>query len=100
MILKANFKHLCVVLLLGVTSGCAITDTKSMAGAESVCVANQETEARELPAEAYKNADDLLTVDCLLPGQLIQLGMYQQWMSPPRPARITAWECKSLFMIF
>lgn len=94
MILKANFKHLCVVLLLGVTSGCATTDTKSMAGAESVCMANQETEARELPAEAYKNADDLLTVDCLLPGQLIQLGMYQQWMSPPRPARITAWECK------
>jgi len=65
-----------------------------MAGAESVCVANQETEARELPPEAYNNADDLLTVDCLLPGQLIQLGMYQQWMSPPRPARITAWECK------
>jgi len=65
-----------------------------MAGAESACVANQEAEARQLPPEAYKNADDLLTVDCLLPGQLIQLGMYQQWMSPPRPAKITAWECK------
>lgn len=96
MILKSNFKYLCAVLLLGVMSGCATTDTKNMTGVESVCVANQEqkTEARELPPEAYKNVDDLLTVDCLLPGQLIQLGMYQQWMSPPRPARITAWECK------
>lgn len=93
MTLKSNFKYLCLISLLGVVSGCA-TNEKKVMSAESACMANQKIESSELPPEAFRNADDLLTVDCLLPGQLIQIGMYQQWMSPPRPARITAWKCK------
>jgi hypothetical protein len=38
--------------------------------------------------------DDLIAVDCLLPGQMIQQGQNTQWLSSGRPARIPAWECK------
>ena len=90
--LKFNYKYpnvacrirnyLGLILLLGVMGGCEITQKLP-----------RET-TQKLPPEAFENADNLLTVDCLLPGQLIQLGMHQQYMSPPRPAILTAWECK------
>lgn len=102
MTLKSNFKFpyfvyqswfiLWSILLIGMLSGCA-TDGKR-AGAESSCLDNQQAGTQELPPEAFKNADDLLTVDCLLPGQLIQIGMHNTWMTPPRPAIISAWQCK------
>lgn len=75
---KSNFKFSCLILLLGTVGGCASPAIKEPF----------------LPIEAYKSADDFLTVDCLLPGQPIQLGMHHVWMSPPRPAIISALECK------
>ncbi len=81
MTFKSNFKNLCLVLLLGTVGGCA-TD------------ADRKTETREPPLEAFKNADDFLTVDCQLPGEIIQIGMYKQWVTPPRPAVISALQCK------
>jgi hypothetical protein len=93
MTLKSNFKYLCFISLLVIVSGCA-TDGKRMANAGSDCLVSQKTESSELPPEAFRNADDLLTVDCLLPGQRIQIGMYEEWVTPPRPAIISAGECK------
>lgn len=85
--------NLRLILLLGMIGGCA-TVGKDMIGAGTACSANQNTEAEELPPEAFKNADDLLTVDCLLPGRIINLGMFTNFVEPPRPAMITAWQCK------
>ena len=100
---KSNFKHPCfidrisknlgLILLLGTIGGCA-TGGKDMMRAGVSCVAEPSPENKELPLEAFKNADDLLTVDCLLPGQLVQIGMHHQWMTPPRPTVTTAWACK------
>lgn len=75
---KLNFKYLRLVLLLGAVVGCVSPSIK-----ESF-----------LPIEAYKSADDFVMVDCLLPGQTIVLGMHHHWVTPPRPAVISALECK------
>ena len=40
------------------------------------------------------SADDLLVVHCLLPGQLRQLGARTTYMSPRRPVRTTAVDCR------
>ena len=84
-----------LVLLLclsGTAGGCA-SSGKNMSEPESACAVVQETDSKKPPG-VLDNADDYLTVDCLLPGQPIQIGMNQQWMTPPRPAIISAWECK------
>jgi Caspase domain/Sel1 repeat len=85
----------CVLLLgiIGVISGCA-SGGGNMTVAESACPGVPGASRKQPPQEVLNNVDDLLTVDCLLPGQLIQMGMYTTWMSPPRPAIISAWECK------
>lgn len=82
-----------LLALTGTAGGCA-SGGKNMTEAESACSVVRETDRKEPPQGAVNNVDDLLTVDCLLPGQLIQIGQYQQWMSPSRPAIISAWECK------
>jgi hypothetical protein len=79
--------------LIGMAGGCA-SGGKNMAEADSACSVVRETVRKEPPQGVINNADDLLTVDCLLPGQMIQIGMNQQWLTPPRPAIISAWECK------
>jgi hypothetical protein len=79
--------------LIGTAGGCA-SGGKNMTAAESACSIVRETGRKEPPQGVINNVDDLLTVDCLLPGQLIQIGMNQQWMTPGRPAIISAWECK------
>jgi hypothetical protein len=48
--------------------------------------------ARELPRAAQ--ADQLLVVDCLLPGQVRNLGQRTVYVSARRPARITARDCQ------
>ncbi len=41
-----------------------------------------------------ERADDLLVVDCLLPGRVRQLGSQLTYMEPPRPAKVSAVECE------
>ena len=38
--------------------------------------------------------DDLMIVDCLLPGQVRKLGQHMTYLSPRRPIRTTALECQ------
>lgn len=40
------------------------------------------------------NADDLLVIDCLLPGRVRQLGSQLTYLEPPRPTKTTAAECE------
>lgn len=46
-----------------------------------------------LPASSA-SADDLLIVDCLLPGQVRRLGAFATGVSPRRPAKLGARECE------
>lgn len=41
-----------------------------------------------------QSGDELLVVDCLLPGQIRQLGQRTTYVSPRRPARTTARDCQ------
>lgn len=45
-------------------------------------------------AQAVRNAEDLLVVDCLLPGQIRSLGSQAHFMSARRPIRTTQADCQ------
>ncbi|MBM2832918.1 MAG: hypothetical protein HW406_79 [Candidatus Brocadiaceae bacterium] len=57
--------------------------------------ANQPVSAKETAKKSGKpvDADDLLIVDCLLPGKLKKLGN-MSYLSPRRPVRTTALDCR------
>ncbi len=46
------------------------------------------------PLAAIKNAEDLLIVDCLLPGQIRKLGRQATYLSARRPVRTTQADCE------
>jgi hypothetical protein len=46
------------------------------------------------PEPSVRNAEDLLVVDCLLPGQIRQLGRQASFMSARRPIRTTQADCQ------
>jgi hypothetical protein len=48
----------------------------------------------EAPQAAVRNAEDLLIVDCLLPGQIRSLGRQATFMSARRPIRTTQSDCE------
>lgn len=68
---------------LAVTAGCA-TDQKPDAPA-----ANQA-----ISEEPGRDANRLLIVDCLLPGQLRSLGRSISFLTPRRPVKVSASECE------
>ncbi|HVL00445.1 MAG TPA: hypothetical protein VM553_11570, partial [Dongiaceae bacterium] len=45
-------------------------------------------------APASKNADDLMIIDCLLPGQVKKLGANATYLSARRPIKTTATDCE------
>ena len=60
-------------------------------GAAAILVSACATPA-SVPPESARNSDDLLIVDCLLPGQVRQLGN-STYLTPRRPVRTTTSEC-------
>jgi len=48
----------------------------------------------EAPRAAVRNAEDMLIVDCLLPGQIRSLGRQATFMSARRPIRTTQADCE------
>jgi hypothetical protein len=48
----------------------------------------------EAPHAAVRNAEDLMIVDCLLPGQIRSLGMQATYLSARRPVRTTQADCQ------
>ena len=59
----------------------------SLAAGASAPVAAQD-------GPSVRNAEDLLVVDCLLPGQIRQLGRQASFMSARRPIRTTQADCE------
>ncbi|PCJ46971.1 MAG: hypothetical protein COA99_01830 [Moraxellaceae bacterium] len=47
-----------------------------------------------IPKEASRNADDLLIIDCLLPGQVRKLGSYSTYLTARRPIKTSASDCE------
>jgi len=48
----------------------------------------------DIPKEASRNADDLLIIDCLLPGQVRKLGSYSTYLTARRPIKTSASDCE------
>jgi len=59
-----------------------------------VFVAGITTAPQRAVASAERNPEDLLIVDCMLPGQVRKLGANSSFMSARRPARTTQAECE------
>src|SRR5262245_30541300 len=57
-------------------------------------VAPDSALAKETTAKPPASADELLVVDCLLPGQIRQLGQRTTYASARRPAKIPARDCQ------
>ena len=68
----------CIGFLTVILSACATTPTQIPSGADN---------------EA-KNADDLLIIDCLLPGQVKKLGTQTTFLTARRPIKTTASDCE------
>ena len=59
-----------------------------------VFVAGIATSPQRATASVERNPEDLLIVDCLLPGQVRRLGANSSFMSARRPARTTQADCE------
>ncbi|OUS30334.1 hypothetical protein A9Q99_06815 [Gammaproteobacteria bacterium 45_16_T64] len=55
------------------------------------CAINGST---DIPKEASRNADDLLIIDCLLPGQVRKLGSFSTYITARRPIKTSASDCE------
>lgn len=55
---------------------------------------NQVDEATKGQMETAKSADDLMIVDCLLPGQVRKLGAQASYLTARRPIKTTAVDCE------
>jgi uncharacterized caspase-like protein len=60
----------------------------------AVCAATACATPGVVPPEAAGDADDLLIVDCLLPGQVRKLGQSLTYMTPKRPVKTSAVDCE------
>lgn len=65
-----------------------------LATALIVVVAGGAAPAMAQPEPSVRNAEDLLVVDCLLPGQIRQLGRQATFMGARRPIRTTQADCQ------
>jgi hypothetical protein len=74
-------------------ASCPVFSRLSVALATAVLVLGAGLPA-ESPRAAVRNAEDLLIVDCLLPGQIRSLGRQATFMSARRPIRTTQSDCE------
>ena len=53
-----------------------------------------QTQMVRQPNDSAREADDLLVIDCLLPGQIRKLGSNLTYLTPQRPVKTTASDCE------
>lgn len=53
-----------------------------------------QTSSMDARAARARSADDLLVVDCLLPGQIRKLGRITNYLTPRRPIKTTVQDCE------
>ncbi|MEZ5506596.1 MAG: caspase family protein [Gammaproteobacteria bacterium] len=58
----------------------------------SACATQPDGDASR-PAADSQNPDDLMIIDCLLPGQVKQLGTFTTYLTARRPIKTTATDC-------
>lgn len=59
----------------------------------SACATQPDGDATH-PAADSKNPDDLMIIDCLLPGQVKKLGSFTTYLTARRPIKTTATDCE------
>ena len=62
-------------------------------GCSTQSLTSKENQTRLAATDKNSNADELLVVDCLLPGQIRKLGTSHTFISPRQPIRTTAIDC-------
>src|SRR5690606_42148487 len=67
--------------------------TGFLAGFLSACATQPDGYASR-PAADSKNPDDLMIIDCLLPGQVKKLGSFTTYLAARRPMKTTATDCE------
>ncbi len=82
---KGVFLTVVVSALCFVLGGCQTTSPQGSPDAEM---------QKALAGVKAKTADDLLVVDCLLPGQIRKLGKKMVYLTPRRAIKTTALECE------
>ena len=78
---------------MNLSQACPLTSRLSVFAATAVLVVGAGLPA-EAPRAAVRNAEDLLIVDCLLPGQIRSLGRVATYMSARRPISTTQADCQ------
>ena len=78
---------------MSTSKACPLPSRLSVFAATAVLVIGAGLPA-EAPRAAVRNAEDLLIVDCLLPGQIRSLGRVATFMSARRPIRTTQADCQ------
>lgn len=82
-----------LMVFAGCAGGLSGGTPASGAGAIAGCPSSAGMAVAPLSADQPRKAEDLIVVDCMLPGQMVRLGMNTTWVTPPRPTRTTAWHC-------
>jgi len=62
-------------------------------GCSTQTLTNKENQPQHSSGNDSRKADELLVVDCLLPGQIRKLGTSHTFISPRQPIRTTAIDC-------
>lgn len=60
----------------------------------SACASSPDSATHAAAAAGSKNPDDLMIIDCLLPGQVKKLGTQTTYISARRPIKTTATDCE------
>jgi len=79
---------------MSVSLACPLTSRFSVFCAAAFVVVAASLPASAPRAAGVRNAEDLLIVDCLLPGQIRSLGRQATFMSARRPIRTTQADCQ------
>ncbi|MEN8259795.1 MAG: hypothetical protein ABFS02_04275 [Pseudomonadota bacterium] len=81
-----------LTLLASLTIGCT-SGVRPSADPEARCTTLRERLA-EAPLETLRHSDELIIVDCQLPGQMIGIGKNKTWATKPRAAFLSVWDCQ------
>ena len=78
---------------MNTSKACPLPSRLSVLAATAILVVGSGVPV-QAPRAAVRNAEDLLIVDCLLPGQIRSLGRMATFMSARRPIRTTQADCQ------
>ncbi len=87
-------RNLCFMAIFSLLAGCAGGMSRSGGMQLAGCPVNGSKVTKE-PQGNARTAEELMIVDCQLPGLLIEMGQGILYNTPPRPARVSVWQCRA-----